>query len=307
MASMQIHPIRVAASKSGLSPHLIRMWERRYNAIEPIRTDTNRRLYSDEDIRRLRLLRLATESGESISQIARLSDESLQRLVSERTEANTDGQYTAAISLSAGEFKQRCLNAIIDFDSARFQTALLQASTELGRHRLLEELIQPLLVEIGQMWYDGRIKVVHEHLASSVIRLVLGSMVDLTNQHDTAPLLLSTTPSGQLHEFGSLMAAVSAATSGWRVNYLGPNMPVEDIVNAARQSNARAVALSIIYPPDDPQLPLEIKKLGQMIGTFCKVIIGGRAAGAYIEAIREAKLIHVSDLRDFRETLDRLR
>ncbi|HPC11710.1 MAG TPA: MerR family transcriptional regulator, partial [candidate division Zixibacteria bacterium] len=76
-----LYPIRVVAAKTGLSAHLIRMWERRYGAVEPSRTNTRRRLYSESDVRRLTLLRRATQAGAAIGQIATLPEDDLESLV----------------------------------------------------------------------------------------------------------------------------------------------------------------------------------------------------------------------------------
>jgi len=79
---------------------------------------------------------------------------------------------------------------------------------------------------------------------------------------DSAPALIITTPAGQLHELGAIPVGAAAVSQGWRVTYVGPNLPAEEIAGAAQQKRARAVALSVVYPEDDPHLSGELRRLG---------------------------------------------
>ncbi len=209
---------------------------------------------------------------------------------------------------SAAEYHLKlCLEAVRNLDSINLESRLLGASVALGQQVLLEKVLHPLLEQTGELWSDGELQVAHEHLASAVVRSLLGSMVVTSRISETAPLLLVTTPRGQLHEFGALMAAVTAVSEGWRAVYLGPNLPAEDIASAAKQQKTRAIALSIIYPADDPVTQLELRKLGRLLDDDKTLIVGGRAVSGYEDAIREIDAVITSDLRDFKERLSKLR
>jgi len=119
----------------------------------------------------------------------------------------------------------------------------------------------------------------------------------------SAPLLLSTTPQGQLHEFGALMALVSAASIGWKTLHLGPNLPAADIAAAAKDSGADAIALSIVYPADDPYLATELRKIYDLTGAKMPIIIGGRSAASYGKIIKEIDAILISNLTDLKNKL----
>lgn len=302
------HPIRVVAQRTGLSPHLIRMWERRYGAVRPERTETGRRVYSDADIERLSLLRQATLTGESISQIADLPRADLARLVAEARAGapSAEGSHHAD-SADAGYHLKLCLEAVRNMDSANLEARLLSASVALGRQSFLEQVLQPLLHGIGEEWSNGRVKVAHEHLASAVIRSLLGTMFVSSRTDRSSPLLIGTTPAGQFHEFGALMASITAEANGWRTVYLGPNMPAEDIAAAVEQHKPDALALSIVYPPDDPRLPIELRNLARLISKDLPVIIGGRSSEAYDEVIREIEAVRIANLGDLRQQLNMLR
>ena len=301
------HTIRVVAKKTGLSPQLIRMWERRYGAVTPDRTKSGRRLYTDSDILHLSLLRQATAAGETISQVARLTDEELSELL----DSNGPLTQTPAIGMpnekSADGYINAGQRAIFDFDSASLETTLLAASTDLGQAAFLEKVLAPLLERTGESWFSGDLKIAHEHLASSVIRSLLGSMVLSQKSDRRSPLLLTTTPSGQHHELGALIASVMATSLGWRSLYLGPDLPAEEIVSSVKQKQASAVALSVVYPGDDPRLVLELKKLRRLLPDNVSLIAGGRASNALKPVLDEIGAVTVSDLADFRRRLIELR
>jgi methanogenic corrinoid protein MtbC1 len=124
---------------------------------------------------------------------------------------------------------------------------------------------------------------------------------------DTAPHLIITTPAGQRHEFGALIGVTIAAAQGWRVTYLGPDLPAEEIAATVRQTKAKAVALSVIYPPDDPHLRNELKKLRQLISEEVPLLVGGRAADAYSAVLEEIGAMRIPDMQAFRRKLEVLR
>jgi len=285
-----------------MSPHLIRIWERRYSAVSPIRTDTGRRLYTEADIERLILLRRATIEGETISQIAKLDERQLRELIPQKNE-NIASAIEGDKTIGLEQYLAQSLQLMKNFDAGGLETHLLRASIKMGQSEFIEKLLSPLLEMTGEMWEDGRFKVAHEHLASAVIRSLLGSMYLSGSPDNSAPLLLSTTPQGQLHEFGALMALVSAASIGWKTLYLGPNLPAEDIVAAAKERGANGIALSIVYPVNDPYLSTELRKMYNLTNGKIPLIIGGRSAASYGKIIKEIDAILISDLTDLKNKL----
>ncbi len=307
---MTKHPIRFVAKMTGLSPGLIRIWERRYGAVKPIRTETNRRLYCDEDIERLYLLSLATQAGESISQIATLSLEELKKLIGGYNSLSRGDSRSAADDVkvhSGSEYLAGCFEAIKGLDAETLESVLMQASVGLSRRALFEQVVGPLMYSVGDMWRDGELKVVHEHLASAVVRTFLSNMSGAYKSHESAPAIVVTTPAGQIHEFGALMANITAASSGWRTVYLGPNIPAGDIASAVIHNNARAVALSVVYPADDPRVSNELEQLHGILGDKVRTIVGGRSVEAYSRVIERIDAIMVSDLLSLQTQLDAIR
>lgn len=306
------HPIRVAARRTGLSPHVIRAWEKRYGAVTPHRTETNRRVYSQEDVERLSLLRRSTLLGRSIGQIATLSTEELRRLVAEdeaaqRAASSGESLETAPTTGHSARVLKACIDAAKELDAHRLQHELDSAVVTLSRPVLMSDVIVPLMQSLGTAWREGSVRVAHEHLATAVVRTFVGSLNGAFQVPSNAPQILVTTPSGQLHEIGALLAAAMAAADGWRTTYLGPSLPADEIAGAARQSGARAVALSIVYPTDDPHVANELKKLMQFLPSTTRLIVGGRGASSYRTVLDEIGAIQATDLDSLMRELEALR
>ncbi len=304
------YSIKVAARRSGLSPHLIRAWESRYGAVTPRRTDTNRRLYSDGDIERLALLRQLTDAGHAISHIAERPNAELIELL------EADAHYSATIPTQPriaesqphlmGDHLKQSLGAVSRMDEHDLERAIQNSLVELGQIGALEQVLLPLMQAIGERWRTGELRAAHEHLASAVVRGILDAMRSSYAVDDHAPALIITTPSGQLHEFGALMVAAAAAADGWRVIYLGPSLPAEEIALAARTANARAIALSIVYPSDDPKINDELRRLKKSVnGT--SILVGGRGVHGYLRTLHAINATTISDLDHLKRELDKLR
>ena len=303
------HSINMAGLKSGLTPHVIRVWERRYAAVSPLRSGTNRRLYTDAEVERLTLLREAVEAGYRIGNIARLSEEDLRRLlVSAPAKPVTAETAPRKDHSSSQEFGRRCLDAVQRMDAHGLEDALTRALIVFGHQGLLRQVIAPLIRDLGERWADGTLTAAHEHFASALLRSFLGNNSSRPLAlSDGTPSLVVTTPSGQLHELGAVMIAAAARNLGWRVIYLGVSLPAAEIAGAAIQNRARAVALSLVYPTDDPQLAGELANLSRFLPSDVRLLAGGRASGAYHEALARIGAIRTEDLDEFCRELDALR
>jgi methylmalonyl-CoA mutase cobalamin-binding subunit len=177
----------------------------------------------------------------------------------------------------------------------------------LGQHGLLERVIAPLAVSIGNLWRDGSIMAAHEHFASSVIRSFLTRNSKPYALNGNAPVLVVATPSGQLHELGAVMVAAGANDLGWRVVYVGASLPAAEIAGAAVQHRARAVALSIVYPDDDPNLTGELENLRRYLPEEIRIIVGGRASLSYAPALEKIHALRAKELSDLYVHLEEIR
>jgi methanogenic corrinoid protein MtbC1 len=281
----------VAAARTGLTPDVLRVWERRYGAVRPGRSAGRQRFYSDADIERLRLLRLATLPGRSISQVVKLATDELARMVEEdaaaqaRTAASKPAATAAADEGAAGVgagagLVERGLALTRDLDSEALEGMLGRAAATMGVTRFLESVAGPLLCRVGDEWHAGRLSPAHEHLASALVRRVTAAAMQALNVAPDAPNLVVATLTGERHEAGALYVAASAMAQGWRVTYLGTDLPGTDIAEAARATGARAVAVSIVYPMDRRQAIQELRLLHAELPPSVPLVVGGAGAAA---------------------------
>lgn len=302
-----IHSIGDVARQTRLTHHVIRAWERRHSAITPTRTASGHRLYSAEDIERLKLLKHLIDGGHTIGAIAQLPTDRLKEL-SLRTEAppmplKSSREKQAEIE----EIVRDCLEGARRLNARMIDKCLNQALIRFSQPVLLNQVMVPLMYRIGQHWHEGTLRVVHEHLASNVIQTFLLNLIKSSRSVEGAARLLVATPSGQRHEVGALLAAATASRLGWKVIYLGADLPTEEIALAAHQTKARAVALSLTYPGDDLTLRLDLQRLAEALEGQCPLILGGAAADQYLGQITSPEALLAHSLASFEERLASLR
>lgn len=299
------HPIQVVARRCGLSQDVLRAWEKRYGAVEPGRTGSGRRLYSDSDIRRLTLIREAMAGGRRIGELASLSAEELDRLVQEDRDVapGPPGQAGQRVAEThPDQHLAECLDAILALDHTWLRAALSRAAIALQPAAFIDGLATPLLHRIGNMWAERRLTPGHEHLATTVIRNTLADMSSALQPQNGAPRILVATPAGQRHEIGAMLAATAAQLDGWHVTFLGGDLPAADIAGAAEQLDTDTVALSLTQSADDPIVDAELTELRQLLPE-ATVIVGGQAAPSYRHTLDSIDAHLVADLAAFREKL----
>ena len=301
------HPIQVVARRTGLSADVIRIWERRYGAVSPKRDSNARRLYSDTDVERLALLRRVIRAGHRIGDVAHMATDTLTSLLAEDTaalavaEVSGDSRDVQTAQLAS------CLAAAKALDAQALQTALERTAASVSLPVFLEEIAGPLATCIGEQWVQGKLRVFHEHMVTAQLAAFLTNLRLSSNTRGDGPVLLVATPAGQMHELGALMAAVVAANEGWQVVYLNPSIPALELAAAARQCCAKVVALSIVYPGDDPRLPQELMTLRNNLDPDVSLLVGGRSAKKYRTRLEQLDAEWVESLAGFGEVLARLR
>ena len=303
---LSTYQIKYVSQVSGLSAHLIRVWEKRYNAITPRRTDTNRRLYSDADVLRLRLLKKAVDLGHSISQVAKLPSDALMRLINRHSPAGHRFQTGAQPKVNAPHFLDTAIDAVVQLDAEGLEKALTQATVHLTKLKLINEVIFPLGAKMGDLWRQGELKIINEHIATPIIRSVLWNLLRSVDVCNDAPRIVVATPLNQHHELGALAIALIAREAGWRSFYFGADLPAIEIAAAVKRAKARAVALSITFILNHLQLVKEIKELRRYINDDIAIFIGGQCAASIIDNVAENGVRLLDDLESLNAALDRL-
>ncbi|MGR9088867.1 MAG: MerR family transcriptional regulator [Gammaproteobacteria bacterium] len=300
--------ISTVSKRSGVKSDLLRAWERRYQAVIPSRTAGGHRVYTEQDIARLKLLNQATSQGHSISRIAQLPIEDLEKLL--QTDESWEAPHRQAVDgngkMPAEEHLEQCYSSVLAFDARSLESNFENAIVELGTQSFIENLLTPLLTRIGERWKSGELRPVHEHMASSIIRSLTYILRNNSPAPENAPRMVVSTPLGQLHELGALLAAIIAELKGWQVTYLGANLPAEEIAAAVKFTNARAVTLSISFSANDHVVHRELRRLRILTGKHVALIVGGRAAGFYESVLDEIGVVKILSHEHFRLYLDEL-
>jgi DNA-binding transcriptional MerR regulator/methylmalonyl-CoA mutase cobalamin-binding subunit len=301
------YPVRLVALRTGLTPHVLRAWERRYNVVAPTRSDGGQRLYSDLDIERLRRLRRLTERGHAIGRIAGLSLDELRRLDEQPAAVPSEASADAStLAEGARVAVERALRAARRFDTAELQAVLERSAVTLGVPVFLESVVAPAVDRIGHGWAEGSVTVAQEHMATGVFRRILGWLLAVYEVQGAKRRIVVATPPHQVHELGALLVGVTAAAEGWRVTYLGPDMPASDLVTAAEQTGAHAVALSIVYAADNAEMAESIREIRAGLPESVALIIGGAASDGIRRQAETSGAMVVDTLAEFRALLRRL-
>lgn len=315
MKDQFIHQIKYVARVTGLKPHLIRAWEERYGVVAPERTRGNRRLYSDEDIRRLARLKAAVDAGHTISAAASLDVDQLEKIAARAGKQNRVGKVVEADAPDANadgpekvsrRIVQAALSHVTKLDAGSLEKTLDAAAVSLSRQSFLQFVIVPLFQRLGDLWRDGKVRILHEHMASTVVRSMLWDMLRETSVSDTAPSVFVATPAGDRHEIGALASALAASESGWQAVYYGPDLPSEEIVFALRCSGAKALYMSLCHRLDVAGLVLELKKIRRLAGDGLPIFVGGAGAIAVQNRLDEIGAYLLNDLQQFRDHLEAL-
>jgi MerR family transcriptional regulator, light-induced transcriptional regulator len=286
------YQIGAVARVTGLSTHTLRVWERRYGVVTPARTPGGSRVYSDADVNKLRLLKRLTGEGHSIGRIAHLSINELRDMIGDERPGRGAGE--AAMPAPGAEMahdvaevtRHRFREALDALDLTAAERLLLYAAGFLDPRALLLDVVVPIMDEIGRRWQSGELRIAHEHAASALLRNLLGALMRTQSPQMGAATAVATTLSGELHEFGALMAALMAAAQGWKVVYLGPNLPAGEILHVLEQSDAAVLLISIV---DDRNHDAE-RELGQLMRGLpadVALIVGGRGAHRYAHLLGE--------------------
>ncbi|MCL5246971.1 MerR family transcriptional regulator [Cellulophaga sp. 20_2_10] len=207
------------ATLTGINAHTLRKWESRYSFIEPERTDTNIRFYTDELLRKLLNVSILQRNGFKISKIDKMSNEELHTNVTEVLLKPIEGDELTALMLGLLEMNEREFIKIIDAHIA--SKGLLNAVTDL---------IYPFLNQIGVLWGIDKVMPAQEHFISNLIRQkVIAAINALPLPETNAPRIILFLPENEHHEIGLLLAQYIAKDLGWNVFYLGQHVPISNI------------------------------------------------------------------------------
>jgi len=303
-----LHPIQVVTRRTGISADVLRVWEKRYAVVTPVRSTNDRRLYSDADIERLRLLVEVTRTGRTIGQVAALDNAALVALLAEEERPALKPHRDQAETVlhappGATDLLEPCIAAITRFDAVALDLLLRRAIVALSADDFLDAIVVPLVEHLRVHTLDGSLRRPHRHLAHAVLRRVLDHVVATA----TAPLashdLVVATLPGHAQELDALVVAAVAAADGWRVTYVGPGVPADDIAEMLEHVGARVLVLSVAMAPGNRLVPRELRRLRTLLPAGADLLVVGPAAGAHRAVLGETGATPLIDLSMLRARL----
>jgi DNA-binding transcriptional MerR regulator len=306
MKTKREYSIKQASKLTGLPDYLLRTWEARYHAVSPMRSKNNRRLYCDNNIQRLKLLKRGVENGHAISQIAKLDDSELLNLVNHVSfRLPTAAVDSESEPIDAKSFCRKSIQHAVELDGNGLQATLDGAAISLTRPALIHDVVIPLIDKTEGLLKNAKLRQVNVRMVNTILRTFLGDMLNTTVVSETAPKIVIATPFGQNDEIGALTLALSAVESGWRPLYFGPGLPAVDIAAAVASNQARAVALSTKPIEDKNEFNRELVNLWCHRHSSVGIIICGNvelATGLLAKLIG----IQLTNFKNFRQTLESL-
>lgn len=268
-----MYSIKQASIRSGVSVPLIRAWERRYGVVSPKRTTSGYRLYDDQAIATLVRVRELTESGWTASEASRAVLEGEVTVPTPRPQPVTTVMTSEEGHAEAADLVSRFVESAAAMDIAATGAALDEIFARGSYEAIVDDLLMPALVAMGQAWTEGRVDVAAEHAASAAVHRRLSALYEAAATIDE-PLVVVGLPPGSRHEIGALAFAVALRRRGIGVLYLGPDVPVASWVHVIEQNRARVAVMSVVQQVDRVSA-LEVATALQDLGSKPALAVGG--------------------------------
>jgi DNA-binding transcriptional MerR regulator len=231
--------IQTVAEMTGIAAATLRAWERRYGVPVPARTTSSYRLYSDADVEMIRRVRAKCDEGMAPAEAARLVLDD-----AERTTPTTE-----VVGDPFDHVRQSIISAVEVFDPVRLERELDRAITIGSATIVVDQVLRPVMVEIGDRWHDGRMTVAQEHLATELATHAARRLLAIVQPDGDARTALLVCFADEEHAFPLHVLGVHMATWGWRIVVLGARTPPPAVRHAVSELSPGVVALSVTIAP----------------------------------------------------------
>ncbi|MFT5749691.1 MAG: DNA-binding transcriptional MerR regulator [Ancylomarina sp.] len=263
---MSKYSIKDLEQITGIKAHTIRIWERRYDIIQPKRTQTNIRFYSDEDLKKLLNISMLNASGIKISHLAKLESTDIETKVIDLSQSN---------KLEDSSIKKLIL-ATINFDENLFENILSNSINNIGIEDTIAEILFPFFKQVGVLWQVGSINPAQEHFISNLVRQKLFVAIDSVSISlpKEAKKVIFFLREGEFHDLSILFYNYIAKNNGIRTLFLGQNLPYNDLEKVVADYRADAIVTSFIAPEKEGQLNDYLNRLERSF-TFIEIFVTG--------------------------------
>lgn len=294
---MESFPIRVLSEKTGVAPTTLRAWERRYGLLKPQRTPKGHRLYNSNDVDAVnRIVNLLNENYTISKAINAIKLEEIQEKIetgSDPEKPNTDHW---------DEFQKRFLAAIEQFDEYKLDNIYNEALSLYPIDLVSSQILRPLLTTLGQRWESRDAGIAEEHFFTSYLRNKVGARLHhIGGKNQGQRILLACMP-GEFHELGSLLFGLSAMSRGYRILFLGADLPLDQIRQVVEKTEIDAVLLSAVNVTLRGQISRQLEKLAGDLNV--PVMLGGTGAMNIADLNDELVVVLGDDYRKALQVLE---
>ena len=275
-----LFPIGTVSRLTGVNSVTLRAWERRYGLINPTRTDSGHRLYSDDDIERIKLILELIDKGITISRV----NEALRAAGEDADTDKLDHWNT---------YQETMLRGVNDFDEAILDAVYSESMSLYPVELVTKHLLLPLLEKLGERWQRVSTGVAEEHFFSVFMRNKLGARFHHQNQQNSGPKLIAACLPNEHHEFGLLLLSLAAHARGYRIILLGADMPLSQLAEVVHRTNSDGIILSSSIDTDPVQLKTDLEQLVQ--DSNVPVWVGGKTSVKLRNEIQSAGAVATGD------------
>ena len=276
---------------TGIKAHTLRIWEKRYNIVEPQRSESNIRSYTDEDLKKLLNISILVKNGYKISKVADLCSSFINEKIIE----------ISRLSNNHNSEVEGLIISMIELDESKFEKILNSSVIKMGFERTVYEIIYPLFEKIGVLWQTGSINPAQEHFISNLVRRKLFVAIDglSYNTKPAAEKYVLYLPEWELHEIGLLLYDYLIRKSGNSVIYLGQSLAYEDLVSICNDAKPEYILTNITSTIPSNELRDYIKQLSANFNDKTVFLSGLQTIN--ISFPLPANIIIVSSVTDFKE------
>ncbi len=283
--------IKSVANITGLSTHVIRKWEERYDLFHPIRTKNRYRTFSEKDIQLLLFIKTKLREGKSIGQVAQTDSVALRQ----------DMQQTplplCLIPPPFHEDVKNLIQAARHLQSDHIQLKLNHWIRHLGLQKAMMLIIFPVLQLIGEVWHQGGISISGEHHVSQLVRQYLLTATKKDPSSHTRQAIVACVP-GDYHEIAPLTATLFLQDLGWHAIFLGPSVSFEILHTALRRKQPQLMILSCMLEPDEDTLCSWIERMTKDIQPQCTLAVGGAGLSSYNTLFNQYEIPYLRTIKD---------
>jgi DNA-binding transcriptional MerR regulator len=286
---MNRHRIHRVSKLTGLTKDVIRVWERRYGLVKPVRSANRYREYTDEDVALLRFLKDELNVGQTIGALAIEGRDSLLQ----RMRVNSTPKQAELTPHSS--LLDELVSRLDPLDKNRFEQQLNAAVAVIPFEEAVQRILLPLQRRVGELWHERRVNIAVEHYVTKIIQQKLFSVMNQLPINELGPRVLVACPEGEFHEIGAQAVAYLAAMRRCHVYYLGPNLPLADLRVLCERVRPELVLLSLTQMKSDAEARHLVREL-QQLRTEWPIAVGGQGAHAIEPLLQNSQIELLDDL-----------